>query len=377
MGSHSVHSSYAPVHNALGSPSDPVSPGGSSGGSAVAVATDQTWAALGTDTGGSVRLPAAYNGMVGCKPYYGLVCRFGVIAYANSLDTVGILAKSTASALKVFEAINGHDCKDPTSLSESSRSRLSLALQSRPPKSRIRIGIPSEYNIAELDRDVRQAWTEALVRLQAQGHDVRVTSLPSTKLALSAYYVLAPAEASSNLAKYDGVRYGRRAKSQGVEAPFAPSREQGLGLEVRRRILLGAFSLSASAMDNYFLQAQRVRALVQQEYDQVFRHPNPLLDGRQRSGDGGVDVLLVPTAPTKPPRLAHVDEMSALDEYRNDVFAVPASLAGLPAISVPARPAETQSPNKPLPTGLQLIAQYGDEAMLFHAAKILEEVQAV
>ncbi|KAI9870433.1 MAG: Trimeric GatFAB AmidoTransferase(AdT) complex subunit, partial [Pleopsidium flavum] len=280
MGSHSTHSCFGPVRNFVKGVKNDISAGGSSGGSAIAVATGQCNAALGTDTGGSVRLPAAYCGIVGFKPSYGLVSRWGVVAYANSLDTVGVLANDSHDAKKVFDTINDYDVRDPTSLSQTSRSRLAALLSRRERQRPLRIGVPVEYNIQELSAMVRDAWLCTIHHLQRLGHSVHQVSLPATKHALSAYYVLAPAEASSNLAKYDGVRYGiRNDDKDGIGGVlYANTRGKGFGDEVKRRILLGAYSLSAEAIDNYFLKAQKVRRLVQQDFNDVFAMPNPLLD---------------------------------------------------------------------------------------------------
>ncbi|KAF2115741.1 glutamyl-tRNA amidotransferas-like protein [Lophiotrema nucula] len=376
MGSHSTHSHFGPVQS--NSEQHPMSAGGSSGGSALAVATNQCWAALGTDTGGSVRLPAAYNGILGFKPSYGLLSRWGVIAYANSLDTVGIFSASLPATQNIFEKLNQYDPQDPTSLPPSTRARLGKYR----PKS-LRIGVPLDYNISTLHPAIRRAWMQALKHLAEEGHRLCPVSLPATRHALSAYYVLAPAEASSNLAKYDGVRYGSRA--EGIDGTpesvlFAKTRGQGFGAEVQRRILLGAFSLSAQAIDNYFIQAQKVRRLVQQDFDKAFRTPNPLLiSSREATGliKEGVDVLVCPTAPTPTPTLASVREQDPITTYTNDVFTVPASLAGLPALSVPVafdahdrdQYPELFEGSKTTWAGLQIIGQYGDDELVLHAAK--------
>ncbi|KAL5041319.1 hypothetical protein BDW71DRAFT_169124 [Aspergillus fruticulosus] len=387
MGSHSVHSPFGHVKNTRrGHNSSPLSAGGSSGGSAVAVATDQCYAALGTDTGGSTRLPAAYTGTVGFKPSYGLLSRWGVVAYANSLDTVGILAKRTSVARDVFDILNKHDPRDPTSLSLWSRSRISSKLNSphlssRLKSSSLRIGVPLEYNISELAPSVRQAWCRSLEHLRQQGHTVQPVSLPMTKLALSAYYILAPAEASSNLAKYDGVRYGTRSddshESHSEAYLYAKTRGAGFGPEVKRRIMLGAFSLSAQAIDNYFIQAQRIRRLVRHDFDAAFRAEHPLaaetpnVEPQQQAKQTGVDVLISPTAPSPPPTLSDVTNTSAkrspLDAYINDVFTVPASLAGLPAISVPVSGDQGEDL-----AGIQIIGQYGDDELVLKVGELLE-----
>ncbi|KAF9885138.1 Trimeric GatFAB AmidoTransferase(AdT) complex subunit, partial [Aspergillus nanangensis] len=379
MGSHSVNSRFGPVqspHRDLTSQT-PLSAGGSSGGSAVAVATDQCYAALGTDTGGSVRLPAAYTGIVGFKPSYGLISRWGVVAYANSLDTVGILGRQTSDVRDIFGILNQYDPHDPTSLRPSSRSRLlsnleSTSLNSRSTSTPLTIGVPLEYNISELTPSVRLAWSRSLKYMRQQGHIIRPVSLPATKLALSAYYILAPAEASSNLAKYDGVRYGTRSEAADSggnpdDYLYAETRAQGFGAEVKRRILLGAFSLSAGSMDNYFLQAQRIRRLIQQDFNAIFKAMHPLnADLGGTTNQAGVDVLVCPTAPSSPPRISEItgpDAMSSpLEAYTNDVFTVPASLAGLPAMSVPVTVGD--STEDASLAGIQVIGQYGDDDLV-------------
>lgn len=232
-----------------------------------------------------------------------------------------------------------------------------------------RIGVPKEYNIRELAKPVHTVWQRTLEQLQAKGHTVQAVSLPSTQKALSAYYVLAPAEASSNLAKYDGVRYGLRLKEDipkdGVL--YSRTRAEGFGPEVRRRILLGSYTLSSTAIDNYFIQAQRVRRLIQADFDHVFARANPLHSYSSATKDG-VDVLICPTAPTLPPSLDSVRASTPLDSYTNDVFTVPASLAGLPAISVPVQAhADKTSPLGRV--GMQIIAQYGDDQEVLDMAE--------
>lgn len=379
MGSHSTNSHAGPVKMQR-YPGECRSAGGSSGGSALAVASAACWASLGTDTGGSVRLPAAYTGVVGFKPSYGLLSRWGVIAYANSLDTVGILAKRAQSVEAVFNKLNVYDARDPTSLPRSTRERLR---QSGPSPKSLRIGVPLDYNIETLNPIVRNAWVRALQRLAKQGHTLHTIRLPATQHALSAYYILAPAEASSNLAKYDGVRYGNRA--EGIDGTpdsvlFAKTRGQGFGPEVQRRILLGAFSLSAQAIDNYFIQAQKIRRLVQQDFDKVFSQPNPL--NHEDSSDTrkeGVDIIFCPTAPSLAPSLSEIEHQDPIQAYMNDVFTVPASLAGLPAISVPVGITKTEhiarhgEQNVQDSAGMQFIGQYGDDKLLLHAASVLQD----
>ncbi|KAJ5772016.1 Glutamyl-tRNA(Gln) amidotransferase subunit A [Penicillium odoratum] len=388
MGSHSTHSLFGLVKNLRRDKDDQdLSAGGSSGGSAVAVAADQCYAALGTDTGGSVRLPAAYTGAVGFKPSYGLISRWGVVAYANSLDTVGVLGRNTSSVRDVFSILNRYDERDPTSVSSLSRTRINSHLQTPKLASRLvstplRIGVPLEYNISELAPSVRQAWLMSLAHLQEQGHTIHPVSLPATKHALSAYYVLAPAEASSNLSKYDGVRYGTRHGPDNDGTPegylYSNTRGRGFGAEVQRRILLGTFSLSADAMDNFFIQAQRVRRLVQQDFDFVFHAKNPLATTNLDVGRPeleNVDVLVCPTAPSPPPRLSDITGTagSPLNAYINDVFTVPASLAGLPAISVPVTvTGSNQDSDADGVAGIQVIGQYGDDELVMQVGELLE-----
>lgn len=238
----------------------------------------------------------------------------------------------------------------------------------------LRIGVPLEYNISELTIDVREAWTRVLERLQSSGCTIVPISLPMTQHALSAYYILAPAEASSNLAKYDGIRYGSRAEGPDGTGGvlFSQTRHQGLGEEVKRRILLGSYTLSADAVDNYFLQAQKIRRLVQEDFNRVFRRPNPLnRDYSLKMKDNGVDFIVCPTAPTKAPYLWEVKKEGPLHSYMNDVFTVPASLAGLPAISIPWKFWRYNDLGKPRPfsAGLQLIGQYGDDRGVLAAAR--------
>ena len=379
MGSHSQTAYAGPVMSPYSRSGVPLSPGGSSGGSAVAVATGKYWAALGTDTGGSVRLPAAYTGTVGFKPSYGLLSRCGVIQYANSLDTVGVITNNMADTKSVFKALNEYDHNDPTSLPESVRQR--IAVNKPAAIGKLRVGVPTEYCIAELSPPVRSAWTRTLIQLQQAGHILKPVSLPSTRRALSAYYVLAPAEASSNLAKYDGIRYGYRTASPDASPQqnlplYAQTRGEGFGAEVKRRILLGAYTLSSEAIDNYFIQAQKVRRLVQQDFDRAFRQPNPLLHLDVAQSEDGVDILLSPTAPTLPPTVGEVKLQSPVESYMNDVFTVPASLAGLPAISVPVPLSEQElqgmDEHDVRSVGMQVIAQFGNDDLVLRAGGIVE-----
>lgn len=290
----------------------------------------------------------------------------------------------------MIDTLNKHDPRDPTSLPPESRSRMSSNLNSHNPSrsesTPFRIGVPLEYNISELSPSVRQAWSRSLEYLRQQGHIIQPVSLPMTKLALSAYYILAPAEASSNLAKYDGVRYGSRfddskCDNKSENYLYMNTRGEGFGAEVKRRIMLGAFSLSAQAIDNYFIQAQRIRRLVRNDFDLAFRAEHPLALGpyniEQQTRQSGVDVLICPTAPSPPPTISDVMSAEAtrspLDAYVNDVFTVPASLAGLPAISVPVFGKRgTDNQESEILTGIQIIGQYGDDKLVLEVGEILE-----
>ncbi|KAI1085969.1 amidase signature enzyme [Rostrohypoxylon terebratum] len=401
MGTHATTSAFETIHNVCGL--EKYSAGGSSGGSAVAIRAGQAELALGTDTGGSVRMPAAYTGTVGFKPSYGMLSRWGVVPYANSLDTVGLLARNVAPIGKAIVEQNlyqEHDSNDPTSLPSIVRRRCTAerkGYESWDPTHSgavkgLTFGIPIEYNIEELDSRIRQGWLTAARRIEELGGRVVPVSLPSTKNALSAYYVIAPAEAASNLSKYDGIRYGKRNDEHASDSfegiLYAKTRDTGFGNEVKRRILLGSYTLSSEAIDNYFIQAQKVRRLVKRDFDRIFKLSNPLEDQQpfdlsemedtvqleNKFGPAQVDFLLCPTAPTTPPLLEDVMKQTPLDSYMNDVFTVPASLAGLPAISIPMDiPFDTNKEDEKLLNfgGLQLIGQYWDDARLLAVADML------
>lgn len=434
MGGHSVNNAavvHGPVAQEEPHPDRPgetvlVSAGGSSGGSALAVAKGLADVALGTDTGGSVRLPAAYCGVVGYKPSYGLLSRYGVVPYANSLDTVGLFARSVGEIRRLVVGSNGlwaqGDPLDPTCVQHRSGGAAFQDNDTAMDESRatallrpLTFGIPAEYNIEELSPHVRHAWQAAATQLHALGARVVPVSLPSTRHALSAYYVIAPAEASSNLAKYDGVRYGPRRHERNNEGEehgrsdgsgngngtstsdsnvlYSAVRAAGFGAEVKRRILLGAYTLSSAAMDNYFLQAQRVRRLVRRDFDRIFKLANPLVDEEEQRfaladmdesvlletklGPPQVDFLLCPTAPTLPPRLEDVQyglETNPTEAYMNDVLTVPASLAGLPAISIPRQVKADTLGQRVM--GLQIIGQYWDDARLLAVADALSALDS-
>ncbi|KAM0151083.1 hypothetical protein ACHAPG_008474 [Botrytis cinerea] len=400
MGSHSLNSHFGAVRHHK--PFRLRSVGGSSGGSAMAVATSTTNMALGTDTGGSVRLPAAYTGTAGFKPSYGIVSRFGVVPYANSLDTVGLIARSASRIHEIFPRLSSHDPRDPTSLKPSSRSRIKEQRMDFFGKTKIsathdpfylrelKIGVPIEYNISELDLEVSWAWQRMLKLLQREGCTIVPISLPNTKHALSAYYVLAAAEASSNLSKYDGVRYGTRDQSSdgAGDVLYSGTRGAGFGDEVKRRILLGSYSLSSDAIDNYFIQAQKVRRLVQRDFDRVFSMPNFLRPEEQfdlsdmeegialedKLGPAEVDIILCPTAPTLSPIVQDITErQTPVDAYMNDVFTVPASLAGIPSISIPCKlPFKFSKQSVPSTVGIQIMGQHSDDGRALQVASMLE-----
>lgn len=282
---------------------------------------------------------------------------------------------------RCIDVINDPDPRDPSSISGETRSKITQQVEERNAKlsgdaPSLRIGVPLEYNTEELQPVVKEAWIRTLQSLRRSGHSLHMLSLPATKLALPAYYILAPAEASSNLAKYDGVRYGN--KSTGREGTdnvlYAATRGTGLGEEVKRRILLGSFSLSASAIDNYFIQAQKVRRLVQNDFNTVFGLQHPLLDAQAKQGNPTkVDIILTPTAQSLSPKLSSLKDRGPTDAYAADVLTVPASLAGLPAISVPV-PISASGNGDIDSVGLQAIGQYGDDEIVLHMAQVIENL---
>jgi aspartyl-tRNA(Asn)/glutamyl-tRNA(Gln) amidotransferase subunit A len=352
MGSSNENSAYFPARN----PVDPArTPGGSSGGSAVSVAARMTPGALGSDTGGSVRQPAAYTGTVGVKPTYGRVSRYGLVAFASSLDVVGPLAADVRGAARLLEVIAGHDPRDSTSL-DAPVDAYEAACDGD--VRGLRIGVPAEYFGGGIDPAVERSVRAALAALEAAGATLHPVSLPHTRHAVAVYYVLATAEASSNLSRFDGVRFGMRKEAPGADLAriYSETRGAGFGPEVRRRIVLGTYVLSHGYYDAYYLKAQKVRTLIGRDFDRAFEQ---------------VDLIACPTAPTPAfPLGALVDD--PLTMYLNDVFTLPASLAGLPAISVPAAPTEPNEARPSLPVGLQLIGPSLSEARLFRAASAVE-----
>ena len=348
MGSSTEYSAFGPSRN----PVDPTRvPGGSSGGSAVAVAAGMCHFALGSETGGSVRQPAAFCGVVGVKPSYGRVSRYGLIAFASSLDQIGTLTRDVRDAAALLGVIAGGDPLDQTASTAPVQDYLAAA---RAGGKGLTFGVPPEYLGEGVAPEVRAEVERAASLLESQGLTRRDVSLPHTAYALDAYYIIAPAEASSNLARFDGMRYGPRADAQDLAQTYRRSRGQGFGPEVKRRILLGTYVLSAGYYDTYYLQAQRLRTLLRDEFLRAF------VD---------VDVLLTPTTPTTAFHLGE-NTQDPLAMYMADTLTIPANLAGLPAISVPGRPSGG------LPVGLQLMAAPLREDLMFRAAATLEEVAA-
>ncbi|WP_205481628.1 Asp-tRNA(Asn)/Glu-tRNA(Gln) amidotransferase subunit GatA [Sphingomonas arenae] len=352
MGSSNETSAYGPVispwkRNDGGNAA--LTPGGSSGGSAAAVAAGIAPGVTGTDTGGSIRQPAAFTGISGIKPTYGRCSRWGIVAFASSLDQAGPMARSVRDCAIMLEAMAGFDPKDSTSLDlpvPQWEAGLSSDLRGK------RVGVPREYRIDGVPHEINALWDRGIEWLRDAGAEPVEISLPHTKYALPTYYIIAPAEASSNLARYDGVRYGLREQGEGgLEGMYAATRAAGFGAEVKRRIMIGTYVLSAGFYDAYFNKAQRVRALIKQDFRNAFEQ---------------CDVILTPTAPSAAFGLGEKKDPLAM--YLNDVFAVPASLAGLPAMSVPGG-LDSQG----LPLGLHLIGRELDEQGVLNAGLAIEE----
>lgn len=357
MGSGNTNSYFGPVVNPYkkkGSNEDLV-PGGSSGGSAAAVAANLCAGATGSDTGGSIRQPASYTNIVGAKPTYGRCSRYGMIAFASSLDQAGIFAKDVFDAALLQRVISGFDTKDSTSMNlavPQFEQLLNSDVRSK------KIGIAKEYFVDGMPEEIVKLWNHGKEILQKRGAEIVEISLPHTKYAPAVYYVLASAECSSNLARFDGVRYGFRAEGDNLslEEMYEKTRAQGFGAEVKRRILTGTYVLSAGYFDAYYKKAQKVRNLVRQDFIDAFKK---------------VDAILTPTAPSAAFAINESKNLSNSDPvkiYLNDVFTIPVNLAGLPAISVPAG-----FDNDGLPLGLQIITKHFDEQTMFNVALALEE----
>ncbi len=354
MGSSNETSCYGNAVNPWKIDDRQLTPGGSSGGSAAAVAADLCLAATGTDTGGSIRQPAAFTGIVGIKPTYGRVSRWGVVAFASSLDQAGPMTKTVRDAAIFLGAMAGHDAKDSTS-ADLAVPDFEAALTGDI-RGKI-IGIPKEYRMDGMPAEIDALWAKGIDMLRDAGAVIRDISLPHTKYALPAYYVIAPAEASSNLARYDGVRYGHRAalvQGDGITDMYEKTRAEGFGPEVQRRVMIGTYVLSAGFYDAYYNRARRVRALIKRDFDLAFAD--------------GVDVILTPATPSSAFGLGEMASADPVEMYLNDVFTVTVNLAGLPGIAVPVG-----LDAKGLPLGLQLIGRPWEEGALLNHAYVLEQ----
>ncbi|GGO51394.1 aspartyl/glutamyl-tRNA(Asn/Gln) amidotransferase subunit A [Roseovarius pacificus] len=356
MGSSNETSCYGNAVNPWrrGNDEAALTPGGSSGGSASAVAADLCLAATGTDTGGSIRQPAAFTGITGIKPTYGRCSRWGIVAFASSLDQAGPMTKDVRDAAIMLEAMCSHDPKDSTSVDIPVPDF--EAMLTGDVKGKV-IGIPREYHMEGMPEEIEKLWSDGTAMLRDAGAEIRDISLPHTKYALPAYYVIAPAEASSNLARYDGVRYGHRAKLEqgdGITEMYEKTRAEGFGDEVKRRVMVGTYVLSAGFYDAYYNRARKVRTLIKRDFEQVF-------------GDG-VDAILTPATPSSAFGLGEMKDADPVQMYLNDVFTVTVNLAGLPGISVPAG-----LDKQGLPLGLQLIGRPWEEGDLLNTAYALEQ----
>jgi len=326
-------------------------PGGSSGGSAAAVAAGLCLGATGTDTGGSIRQPAAFTGTVGIKPTYGRCSRWGTVAFASSLDQAGPFARSVRDCAILLRSMAGHDPKDTTSFDRAVPDY--EAAIGKPIKG-IKIGLPKEYRMPGMAAEIETLWQRGAEWLKAAGAELVEVSLPHTKYALPAYYIVAPAEASSNLARYDGVRYGLRANGSNIIDMYERTRAEGFGAEVRRRVMIGTYVLSAGYYDAYYLRAQKVRTLIKQDFEECFA--------------AGIDAMLTPATPSAAFAIGEVGKADPIEMYLNDIFTVTVNMAGLPGISVPAG-LDAQG----LPLGLQLIGRPFDEETLFSLGEVIEQ----
>jgi len=353
MGSSNETSYYGPVVNpwrAAGGNKDLV-PGGSSGGSAAAVSAWLCAGATATDTGGSIRQPAAFTGTVGVKPTYGRCSRWGVVAFASSLDQAGPIARTVRDSALMLTSMAGFDAKDSTS-ADIAVPDFAAAVE-RGVKG-LTIGVPKEYRMEGMPDEIEKLWQQGLEWLRAEGATVKDISLPHTKYALPAYYIVAPAEASSNLARYDGVKYGLRVPGKDITEMYELTRGQGFGHEVKRRVMIGTYVLSAGYYDAYYVRAQKVRTLIKRDFEQVFAE--------------GVDAILTPATPSAAFGVADQDMVTdPIKMYLNDIFTVTVNMAGLPGIAVPAG-----KDGQGLPLGLQLIGKPFDEETLFAAGRVIE-----
>ncbi len=351
MGSSNLTSAYGPVISPWKIKGDnrQFVPGGSSGGSVAAVAAGSALATTGTDTGGSIRQPAAFSGIVGLKPTYGRCSRYGVVAFASSLDQAGPLTKDVRDAALMLKIMASHDPKDATSVNipvPDYEKMLSGNIKN------LKVGIPKEYRVDGLNSEIGTLWSQGIEWLKNAGAEIQEISLPHTKYALPTYYILAPAEASSNLARYDGVRFGLRASGKTLDELYELTRAEGFGREVKRRIMIGTYVLSAGYYDAYYLKAQKIRRLIQQDFENAFKK---------------VDVILTPTTPTAAFAIGE-EPKDPVTMYMNDVLTVPANLAGIPGLSIPA--SFTQ---EGLPLGLQILGPTFEEARLLNVGYVLQQ----
>jgi aspartyl-tRNA(Asn)/glutamyl-tRNA(Gln) amidotransferase subunit A len=329
----------------------PLVPGGSSGGSAAAVAANICLGATGTDTGGSIRQPAAFTGIVGIKPTYGRCSRWGIVAFASSLDQAGPFARSVRDCAILLRSMAGHDPKDTTSVDRPVPDY--EAAIGKPVKG-MKIGIPKEYRLDGMPAEIEKLWAQGVEWLKTAGAEMVEISLPHTKYALPAYYIVAPAEASSNLARYDGVRYGLREESRDIIGMYEKTRAAGFGAEVRRRIMIGTYVLSAGYYDAYYLRAQKVRTLIKKDFEDCF--------------NSGVNAILTPATPSAAFAIGEKGRADPVEMYLNDVFTVTVNMAGLPGIAVPGGLSV-----EGLPLGLQLIGRPFDEETLFSLGEVIEQ----
>ncbi|AIL12370.1 glutamyl-tRNA amidotransferase [Candidatus Paracaedimonas acanthamoebae] len=351
MGSSNLTSAYGPVISPwkIKDNNRQFVPGGSSGGSVAAVAAGSALATTGTDTGGSIRQPAAFAGIVGLKPTYGRCSRYGIVAFASSLDQAGPLTKNVRDAALMLKIMASHDPKDATSSNLPVPDYEKMLTGN---VNKLKIGIPKEYRVEGLNPEIDALWTQGIEWLKSAGAEIQEISLPHTKYALPTYYILAPAEASSNLARYDGVRFGLRVPGQTLDELYELTRAEGFGKEVKRRIMIGTYVLSAGYYDAYYLKAQKIRRLIQQDFEEAFKK---------------VDVILTPTTPTAAFAIGE-EPKDPVTMYMNDVLTVPANLAGIPGLSVP-----TSFTEAGLPLGLQILGPAFEESRILNVGYALEQ----
>ncbi|WP_020175309.1 Asp-tRNA(Asn)/Glu-tRNA(Gln) amidotransferase subunit GatA [Methyloferula stellata] len=353
MGSSNETSYFGPVVSPWRRAGDtkPLTPGGSSGGSAAAVAAHLCLAATASDTGGSIRQPAAFTGTVGIKPTYGRCSRWGMVAFASSLDQAGPIARTVRDTAIMLRSMAGVDAKDTTSVDlpvPDYETALGRSIKG------MKIGIPKEYRIDGMPAEIENLWQQGIEWMKAAGAEIVDISLPHTRYALPAYYIVAPAEASSNLARYDGVRYGLRVPGKDIASMYENTRAAGFGKEVRRRIMIGTYVLSAGYYDAYYVRAQKIRTLIKRDFETVF--------------EKGIDAILTPATPSAAFGLGEKSSADPIEMYLNDIFTVTVNMAGLPGIAVPAGLS-----SEGLPLGLQLIGRAFDEETLFSVADVIEQ----